>query len=74
MLFKGVAKQYKDTVKFTLEIDEKPGETNESAVYKDARIKAKEYARDIFGYKGVGEDPSVSIEEAKEQVVKPSQE
>lgn len=71
MLFDVVAKQYGDSVTFELEVDEKPEESDEIAVYKSARQKAKEHARTIFDYRGTGAEPTISVKKQKEQVVSP---
>lgn len=69
MLFDVVARQSGNTVQFPLEIEEQSGETDEMAVYKSARQKAQQCARTIFEFKGVGQDPIITVKQAKEQAV-----
>ena len=69
MLFDVNAKCYGDQVKFQLEIEDKPNETDELAIYRNARQKAKEQARVIFDYKSTGEDPTVALQASKDQAV-----
>lgn len=69
MLFDVVAKQYGNTVQFPLEIEPMAEETDEMAVYKSARQKAQQNARTIFEFKGVGQEPTITVKQAKEQVI-----
>lgn len=66
MLFDVSAKQYGDQVKFPIEVQDV---ADEAVLYKKARLEAKRKAREIFDYQGTGDDPTVSVKQAKDQVV-----
>jgi hypothetical protein len=68
MLFDVSAKQYGDQVKFPIEIQD-PMEPDNTELFKQARLEAKRQARLIFDYQGTGDDPTVSVKQAKDQVV-----
>lgn len=69
MLFDVSAKQYGDQVKFPIEVQDELNNPDEAVLYKKARLEAKRKAREIFDYQGTGDDPTVSVKQAKDQVV-----
>lgn len=67
VLFDVTARQYGNSVSYDVEV--LPETSDEAEPYKLALAAAKRQAAVIFDYKGIGDEPRVTVKQAKEQAV-----